>query len=215
MPIITRPLTEAGIDYQAEPRLEFVGCVLDKGEMNYYDDSDFYAVVWDEEQRVVRRVMYATTRAWCENIGCVVDATPETIRKAEAFLAGHLYDLLQESYRKTAAEVAVGKQVVVVKGRNVAHGVVGKVFYLGHPLVYGGPSKWSQTVTRRVGLALTDTKDAAGRYAHVAWTYAGNVEVLEAESLMPPVAEIAYEAALYSKTHPWRLVGADPRMALI
>lgn len=57
---------------------EFVGCVLDTREHNYYNDSDFVAVVWDPRQGRVRRIMYATTRAACDG-WAEIDATPETL----------------------------------------------------------------------------------------------------------------------------------------
>ena len=40
-----------------------VGVVLSTGEHNYHDDSDFFAVVWDNEG-CVREIEYATTRGW-------------------------------------------------------------------------------------------------------------------------------------------------------
>lgn len=57
-----------------------VGRVLYCGERNYYDDSDFYALYWGEDNQP-HTCEYATTRAWTYNNHADVDATPE-IRKA-------------------------------------------------------------------------------------------------------------------------------------
>jgi len=64
-------------------RVEYEGCVLQTYERNGYDDSDFYAIVWDEAQSTVKHVMYATTRGWTYANGADVDATPEAIAKAQ------------------------------------------------------------------------------------------------------------------------------------
>src|SRR5215510_5788359 len=40
------------------------GLVLELREMNGYDDSDFYAVVWNDAKGEPERVEYASTRGW-------------------------------------------------------------------------------------------------------------------------------------------------------
>ena len=60
---------------------EHVGRVLYTGEMNGYDDSDFYAMVWDDDRNEPRRVMYATTRRWTYPNSAVVDAPPDLMAK--------------------------------------------------------------------------------------------------------------------------------------
>lgn len=62
----------------------YVGCVLGLGEYNGYDDSDFYAMVWDEENQTVKKVWYDTTRAYT-NTTAHVDATDEVREKARRF----------------------------------------------------------------------------------------------------------------------------------
>lgn len=67
-------------------RTEFVGCVLQLRERNYHDDSDFYAVVWDEELQRVRNVETWTTRYGRSDwFGEWVDATEEVKAKAQAW----------------------------------------------------------------------------------------------------------------------------------
>jgi hypothetical protein len=65
-----------------------------------------------------------------------------------------------------AATIRVGKTVEVVRGRKVAIGTVGKVFWIGD-------TTWG----KKVGIALDDAKNASGRYTNVAFTAIGNVEV--------------------------------------
>ena len=62
----------------------FVGCVLSLHENNHYDDSDFYAVVWNEETQALENNYYDSTR-YASNQYATIDATPEVRAKAEAY----------------------------------------------------------------------------------------------------------------------------------
>ncbi len=56
-----------------------VGLVLSEREANYYDDSDFYATVWNLEKGEPQEVIWGTTRGAMgpsHGYNCVVDATP-------------------------------------------------------------------------------------------------------------------------------------------
>ena len=53
----------------------FKGCVLALREHNGFDDSDYYALVYDKENDSFYEVEYATTRFACSSYA-VVDATP-------------------------------------------------------------------------------------------------------------------------------------------
>lgn len=67
-------------------RAEYVGCVLQLRERNYHDDSDFYAVVWDEASQSVKSVDTWTTRfARPYFFREFEDATPEVMAKAETY----------------------------------------------------------------------------------------------------------------------------------
>lgn len=64
--------------YNTETNEEtYFGCVMELGEHNYYDDSDFYAIVWDEEEQTFKSVEYATTRCYCYHIGANIDASED------------------------------------------------------------------------------------------------------------------------------------------
>lgn len=70
----------------------YEGVVLSLHERNGYDDSDFYAMVWDEETGRVKSVEYATTRGWTYHNGASVDATDEVRAKAVAWKTKMLFD---------------------------------------------------------------------------------------------------------------------------
>ncbi len=66
-------------------QVSWIGCVLETRERNYHDDSDFYALVWDDSEQRVRSIDYATTRGWTYPNSATVDATPEILAKVEAW----------------------------------------------------------------------------------------------------------------------------------
>ena len=119
---------------------EFDGCVLDWYERNGAWDSDWYAVVWDDEKGKVDHVEYDTTRAggggWCK-----IDATPDVYRKVYRYY----YDCVRKNFDEhvkidEAREVKKGDTAVVVRGRKVPKGTVGEVFWIGevqNPYAYG------------------------------------------------------------------------------
>jgi hypothetical protein len=161
----------------------FVGCVLADRENNQHDDSDFYAVVWDDEKQEIANVTYASTR-FAGGGSCVVDATDEVRAKADAWLMARRIAGMIEDDQRRAAAVAIGKRVVVVRGRKVRVGTEGLVFFLDERH-FG-----SRAVEIKIGIALTDAKDDRGRYVDVAWTYARNVDVIDPDQYRIPVEEI-------------------------
>ncbi len=119
----------AGIYGKTEP--EYVGCVLSTYERNGYNDSDWYAVCWDEQKQAVVEVEYDTTRAG--GGGCAkIDATEETLRKVYRWyknIGRSLFD--DHTNPETAKKVRKGDTVKVIRGRKVKKGTVGEVFWLG------------------------------------------------------------------------------------
>jgi hypothetical protein len=62
-------------------------CIQDK-EMNGYNDSDFYMLVWNPEKQAPEEILYASTRGWTyPAMGSYVDATPEVMAAYNAYLA--------------------------------------------------------------------------------------------------------------------------------
>jgi hypothetical protein len=183
----------------------FEGAVLDTGEMNGRDDSDFYAVVWDEEMGQVRRVEYASTRGWCYPNSATIDATDEVKEKASRWIErSYLRPTLLLSAERKAKEVTKGRRVRVTRGRKVEHGTEGEVFWMGAPTAYS-PSRWAVKSTR-IGIALDDERDARGRFKNVVWTYAHNVEVIEPKIEYSTLRRIVSNAKQGSTS--WRSVGA-------
>ena len=68
-------------------RVTHKGLVLYVGERNYYHDSDFYALVWNEEKQDVDTVEWGSTRGWTYPNNAVVDATEDVVKKYDALKA--------------------------------------------------------------------------------------------------------------------------------
>lgn len=110
----------------------YVGKVLDLGEHNWHDDSDFYAVVWDDEKNEPKHVDYATTRGWTYNNGANVDADSSVRAKYNAYLAKRQAEYEALKAEEAAAEAHSGAKVVVAKGRKFPKGKTGEVFGAKH-----------------------------------------------------------------------------------
>ena len=132
----------------------YEGAVLEDRERNGYHDSDFYAVVWDEEKQTVRSFEYATTRfgggGWCK-----VDATPETWAKVGEWCRAKLVEWAEGSASTAAREIEKGKRARVVKGRKVPIDTEGLIFWIGEARKFG----YYDTPTKRIGLATTNRKE--------------------------------------------------------
>jgi hypothetical protein len=136
------------------------GLCLREREANGYQDSDFYMLVWDEENQKPQEICFASTRGWSYPCyGSRVDATPEVLAKWNEWERVKAEEYRAARIAEEAKRPARGKVLKVVKGRNVPKGTTGECFWIGE-------SKWG----KRVGI-----KDAAGT---VHWTAITNVEVL-------------------------------------
>lgn len=100
----------------------FVGCVLDTYEVNGYDDSDWYAIVWDESTQSVHLEQYDTTRGVMYG-SATVDATPDVIEKARMFAT----DVLTTNKIADHKIVGEGKTVKSLTVRGKAKGITGTV----------------------------------------------------------------------------------------
>lgn len=107
------------------------GLVLETGEVNGYDDSDFYAVVWNPTKGHPERVTYATTRGWTYPNGASVDATPEVIAAHAAWDAQRRENARIERDAREALVPRKGKVVKVVSGRKLPVGTEGTVVWYG------------------------------------------------------------------------------------
>ena len=108
----------------------YIGAVLYKGERNYYDDSDFYAVVWDDEKGTAKEVGYNTTR--CGGGGwATVDATEEVRAKFAESMLPRMRQVVGDRLEIEARTPAKDKQAIVVSGRKIPKGTVGRIFWTG------------------------------------------------------------------------------------
>lgn len=135
----------AGIYGKTEP--EYTGCVLYTYERNGYQDSDWYAVCWDDDKSEIVVVNYDTTRAggggWAK-----IDATDEVIRKAYRYYFGiSRYEFDQLWNERQAKSIKVGDKLKVVRGRKISKGSVGKCFWKGSRYNY-----YSHREEERVGI---------------------------------------------------------------
>lgn len=178
----------------------FAGAVLDVWERNGYDDSDFFAAVWNDAEGRIEQVQYATTRGWTYNNSAAIDATPEVLEKAEAYLAGRIEQLLTSAHIADAADPTPGKRVrsTTSRGKNV--GVVGEVMRR-EPNRYrsyyrGGYNDPDSIYNQRVAIQLDDG-DPRWR-----WMDADKVEVIDPAP--PDPVEIRQRAEALAARRNWR-----------
>jgi len=123
----------------------YIGATIEDREINGYDDSDFYAVVWDAAKGEPAKVFYGTTRGWTYPAGCHVDATPEVLaayrgwqqaqanqaraaQQAREAKAQAERDTRTAEYRRVAA--LKGRQVEIQSGNN--KGKRGTLYWIGY-----------------------------------------------------------------------------------
>lgn len=159
------------VSYKGERSYE--GRVIETRERNYYDDSDFYAVVWDDEAGDIREIEYDTTRfggggnAWA-------DLTPEWEADMNARLFYKAADILMDAARHDRKTPGMGKHVVVVAGRH--KGLHGVVIDQKMPELYGR----REVVRLRLSPAAVSADD--GSWApdpNAKWVFAHNCRVTD------------------------------------
>ena len=121
----------------------YKGCVIRLWERNGYNDSDFYASVWDEETKSIKEYEYDTTR-FAGGGSAVIDATEEILTKAAKYKAKCLY---VNEVKKRNTDISINSYVTVVKGRKVAKGTHGKVI----GIYENAYSRWNPKVRLLLG----------------------------------------------------------------
>ena len=107
----------------------YKGLVLQTYEKNGYEDSDFFAIVWDEEKQGLYHVEYDTTR--CGGNGTAeVDATADVIRKARKYVAKIQFKKISNELAQEALTPDKGKMVRIERGRKYK-GREGVIFWVG------------------------------------------------------------------------------------
>jgi hypothetical protein len=143
-----------GIWWSNDKPVEYVGAVLGTRERNYYDDSDFYAVVWDEERQCVKSVEYATTRFGGGGTASP-DATEEVIQKVRDYyapkIARSIIGQSQQDYEKhvksfkgfhTGTQVRVKRQIKSKKQGVIPEGFLGILVWQGGPYHHNGDFRY-------------------------------------------------------------------------
>tara|TARA_Y100001933_G_C19010015_1_gene568367 strand:- start:1632 stop:2252 length:621 start_codon:yes stop_codon:yes gene_type:complete len=184
-----------------ETKETYVGKVLETYEENGHNDSDFYAVVWDDETNCLHHKLYATTRFYSNGYGAKIDATPEIVAKATAERKSRFLQSEVEKDEEKAKTIAKGKKVEVVSGRK-NRGAIGEVFWVGSPEKFSYYSKEH----RSVGIKLNDERDDNGKFKNVVFAYDYNCGVINYESHLTDkkhLEEIATNKAnSYSYSYP-------------
>ena len=132
----------------------YKGCVLSEYENNGYNDSDFFAIVWDVENQCIKTVMYGTTRG-AGSYGCLIDATPEIRALAESARqkAEETYQIKKDVQIAKLAEK--GKTVVIhgfKRGKKASlNGLQGEVFWVGVNKFAPHYAKYSRNVGIKIG----------------------------------------------------------------
>lgn len=159
--------------------VEYEGCVLRTYEHNGYHDSDFYAECVNIENGTIDTIEYDTTRCG-GNGSATVDLTESNYRQYQrkAYMRQIANSLKYN--KKSAANVDIGKEVVVVKGRKVPIGTKGIVFWRKE-VNYDCYNRW-YNATMRIGI-----KDSNGV---VYWLNESNVEVIAPEQYIKTAQQI-------------------------
>lgn len=123
------PRLEAGKPFMQQET--YVGCVIELREFNGYDDSDFYALVWDDEKQTVTRVEYATTRAATYGNSASVDLTPERAALVEAHYRQRREAQIAAKAAQDFATPTKGKIVEVIAGQKLPVGTKAVVGWYG------------------------------------------------------------------------------------
>lgn len=109
----------------------YEGAVLALYERNGYDDSDFYAIVWDAATSSVKSVCYGSTAYWTYHNGASVDATPEVQEIARLSQKRRIRRNFLERAFEEAAKPVRGCRVMSTAKRGKNVGVVGVVEWIG------------------------------------------------------------------------------------
>ena len=184
-----------------ETKESYVGRVLETYEENGYNDSDFYAIVWDDETESIIHKQYATTRFYSNGYGAKIDATPEIIEKATAERKARFLKSAIEKDEETAKTVAKGKMVEINRGRK-NRGIIGEVFWVGNPDKFSYYAKEH----RSVGIKLDDERDDNGKFKNIVFAYDYNCDVINFESHLTNTKELeetaTNKANSYSYSYP-------------
>lgn len=143
----------------------YQGCVVSDWEHNMPDDSEFYALVWDEPtQRLTTYMWKYTGLGGSDYNSCHPDITPENLAKAIAWAEPTIRKLIGD-YNPTVHIWKPGRRVRVKSGRKVPIGTEGSV-------LWEGECRWG----RRCKFATADGQEL--------WTDTHNLEFTDTEDYL-------------------------------
>ena len=163
----------------------YTGAVLGTYEYNGAHDSDFYAVVWDNDLECMRAVWYASTSSWTYHNSARADATDAVKAAALEWYRPKWVQAAALRLDQHARAVKVGRVVrsLTKRGRNV--GVVGEVRRIENS-AYGagkvagisvaGKDKWRWVPVDRVEVVdpdpvdMTELRRQAAAFTGLEWT---------------------------------------------
>jgi hypothetical protein len=184
-----------------ETKETYVGRVLETYEENGYHDSDFYAIVWDDETNSLIHKQFATTRFYSNGYGAKIDATPEIVEKATAERKNRFLKSAIENDEEKAKTITKGKMVEINRGRK-NRGIIGEVFWVGNPDKFSYYAKEH----RSVGIKLDDERDDNGKFKNIVFAYDYNCDVINFESHLTDTKELeetaTNKANSYSYSYP-------------
>lgn len=120
------------------------GLVVSLFERNGYDDSDFFAVVWNPEGQRCETISYATTRGWTYANGAKIDASPEVIAAARQWQDAQRSEWRAVINKHASRIPAKGSRVIVrlTRGKNKhLNGKTGVIFWTGEGYGYNAPPR--------------------------------------------------------------------------
>jgi len=179
-----------------ETKETYVGRVLETYEENGYHDSDFYAIVWDDETNSLIHKQFATTRFYSNGYGAKIDATPEIVEKATAERKNRFLKSAIENDEEKAKTITKGKMVEINRGRK-NRGIIGEVFWVGNPEKFSYYAKEH----RSVGIKLDDERDDNGKFKNIVFAYDYNCDVINFESHLTDTKELEEIATNKAKSH--------------
>ena len=184
-----------------ETKETYVGRVLETYEENGYNDSDFYAIVWDDETNSLIHTQFATTRFYSNGYGAKIDATPEIVEKATAERKNRFLKSAIENDEEKAKTITKGKMIEINRGRK-NRGIIGEVFWVGNPEKFSYYAKEH----RSVGIKLDDERDDNGKFKNIVFAYDYNCDVINFESHLTDTKELeeiaTNKAKSYSYSYP-------------
>ena len=142
-------------------RTTHVGKVISLREHNGYSDSDYYALVWNDETNSTEEIEYATTRGWTYPNGASVDATEEVKAKYDKFTK-EVNEKRRATYLVELNKMPeIGDTIKIVKGRKIAIDTVAEVFWVGQDKFYR-ESRYSSPYSYLLGYIYTPEKWCIG-----------------------------------------------------